>query len=90
MVVYSMRTITDKNISLGKMLKRNVICLLGIATIRTISVGVDGHQVTICVVIAEQRQYSKGIGSRDRSAVVALETVGDGAFGDKAVRYLSS
>jgi hypothetical protein len=40
MVGYSMRA--DKNVSPDKVIKRSVICLLGIAMIRTMSVGVDG------------------------------------------------
>jgi hypothetical protein len=41
MVGYSMRTVADKNVSLDKVIKRSVICVLGIATIRAMRVGVD-------------------------------------------------
>jgi hypothetical protein len=42
MIGYAMRTVTGKNVSLDKVIKRSVICLLGIATIRTMRVSVDG------------------------------------------------
>jgi hypothetical protein len=41
MVAYSMRTVTDQNVSLDTVIKRSAICPLGIATIRTMRVRAD-------------------------------------------------
>jgi hypothetical protein len=41
MVGYSMRTVTNKNVSLDKVIERSAICPLDIAMIRTMRVRVD-------------------------------------------------